>query len=55
MEVFVEQDVIAEMRIPLELLVVAKDRAAPVGVSQEDPGEPGGKFIGHLGEREISP
>ena len=35
-EVFVEQDVVLEVRIGLELVVVAEDRAPPVLVAPED-------------------
>ena len=43
-EVFIKQEEIAPMRIVLELLCPAIDRATTVGIFEEEPREAAGKF-----------
>src|SRR5690606_21537315 len=47
-EVFVEQDVVAEVRVALELFGAAVDGAESVGVAQEEMGQAPGEFGGGL-------
>src|SRR5215471_5090084 len=49
--VFVEQDVVLEMRIGLHLLVTAEDGAASLVVAPEDVDEASAQFVGNLLQR----
>src|SRR5947199_769567 len=51
MEVLVEEDEVAPVRVLLELLGATVDRAAPAPVPEEDAGEPPRYLLGHLEER----
>src|SRR5262249_1710393 len=50
MEVFMEQNVVAPVRVGLELLGAAVDRPRAFFVTQEDAGEPVGDLLGDLEE-----
>lgn len=50
MEVFVEADVVAPMRIVLELLRAAVDGSSAMRVAQENPGEPVRNLLADLEE-----
>src|SRR5579859_3598452 len=48
MEIFVEQKVIAEMRVLLQFFVLTEKRPVSGAVPQEDAAEPGPELGGHL-------
>ena len=48
-----EPNVIAEVRIGLQFFDRAADRAAAVGIAQEDLRQPSRQFVGHFQQREI--
>jgi hypothetical protein len=52
-EVLVEQDQVAPVRILLELRGAAVHRAAAFRVAQEDPGQARGNLPGHVEQRQI--
>src|SRR4051812_5010309 len=54
-EVLVEEEAVAEVRIALHLLRLAERGAAPVSVAQEDRGEPARDLRRDLGQRELVP
>src|ERR1700682_6068588 len=49
-EVFIKEDVVAEMRITLEFLSAAKYRPPALLVPQEKTGEPPGQVRSHIGK-----
>ena len=55
MEVFVELQVVAEVRIRLLHRVFARARAEPAGVDEEEPGEACGQFVGNFAQAEERP
>src|SRR5258708_27615536 len=55
MEVFMEWDVVAEVRVSLQALVRAKDRAAAMSVTQEDARQPLRQLIGHFAQGDQLP
>src|SRR3712207_7361797 len=52
-EVLVERDAVAPVRVALESLLVAENRPSPIRVAQEDPDQPAGQLVGDLVEREV--
>jgi len=54
-EVLVEQDEVAPVRVVLEHPGPAVDRAVPVTVAQEGPDEPAGQFLRHFEQRHHRP
>jgi hypothetical protein len=54
-EVLVEQDEVAPVRVGLELLRAAVDRAAPVAIDEERGDQTAGQFAGNLGQRHSLP
>jgi len=51
MEVFIEQQVVLEVRVALQLRMVTEDGTRPRLVGQEDPGETTGQFASGDGSR----
>src|SRR5207244_13428529 len=49
-EIFVEQEVFAEMGIGGKLGILSKDGPGPVVAAGEDPRQPARQFVGHLVE-----
>src|SRR5215813_14034478 len=47
-EVFMEQDVVFEMRVGLKFFVAAENRTSPVGTAQEDLEQPAAQFVRDL-------
>jgi hypothetical protein len=54
-EVLVERDVVAKMRVVLELGIAAEDRPAAVGSPQEQGRQPSREFVGDLAEAHLHP
>jgi hypothetical protein len=54
-EVLVEQQVVAEVGIPLHARVMPVDCSQPVLIPGEDPGEPPGKLVGDIVDRHQLP
>ena len=52
MEIFVEQNVVPEMRIAVQLVVVGQHWPAATLVSQEDARQPPRQFVGDLADGE---
>src|SRR5205823_4438469 len=52
-EVLVEEQVVAEVRIALQLLRLAERRPAAVSIAQEEGGKPPRDLRGHLRQREL--
>jgi hypothetical protein len=55
LEVFIEEDQIAPVRIVLELGRPSVHRPPSVGVGQERTGQPAGEFSGHFEQRHVLP